>query len=514
MSFSNFPNALFQDSILNGRYIIKDVLGQGGFGITYKALDYQTREYVAIKEYYPRMIVTRDPSYNVVPQTGQNDHDFDYGRSQFLEEAKTLSEFIGNPGVVKVYSYFEENGTAYFVMEYLEGVSLSEYLRKKGGRIPWQEAWELMLPLMDALSAVHEKKIVHRDIKPDNIIITDDGLTKLLDFGAARYVYGVQSHSLDTVLTPGFAPFEQYFRRGNQGPWTDVYALAATMYCAITGTVPPESAERSYKDTLVLPSSLGTVLPDYAEAAILKALAVHEDNRYRDMDGFKSAVLDGIRREEEEKREKEEKGLRRREEKSREEEEKQREQKEEHQSQYQEKAAESVENKSDIPDSAKQNKKEVNTTPPPVEAKSIFPKGIINIILLLASFSLVVTGVIWVMFGIRYYQQYRLWGDYNGNIGFLEYFSQDIYCRTWSTMGVLTIIFGTMIIIRLFLHKPVWSQFKINIRSVLSILLIIAGIGVFFRDTSITGNIQQYVCGGCISTLGVILFPMDNRGGK
>ena len=303
MSFSDYPNALFQDSILNGRYLIKDVLGQGGFGITYKAQDYQNGKFVAIKEYFPRMIVTRNSSYTVLPQNSQNKQDFEYGKQQFLEEAGTLSEFIGNPAIVKVYSYFEENGTAYFVMEYIRGKSLSGYLRKEGGRVSWQEAWNLLLPIMDALTIVHEKNIVHRDIKPDNIIISDTGITKLLDFGAARYVYGVQSRSLETVLTPGFAPMEQYFRRGHQGPWTDVYALAATLYCMITGVVPPEAVERSYTDTLVPPSMLGIAIPSYVETAVFKALAINENNRFRTMSAFKNAVLNGIRLEEAKKQE-------------------------------------------------------------------------------------------------------------------------------------------------------------------------------------------------------------------
>ena len=322
MGFSNYPNALPRDSILNGRYVIRDVLGQGGFGITYKALYYQTNEYVAIKEYYPRTLVTRNSSHIVLPQSCQNDSDFECGKTQFLEEARTLSEFVDNQAVVKVHSYFEENGTAYFVMEYLEGVSFSGYLKKKGGRISWTEAWNRLVPLMDALSSIHEKNIVHRDIKPDNIIITKDGSTKLLDFGAARYVYGVQSHSLEAILTPGFAPMEQYFRRGHQGPWTDVYALAATMYCAITGTAPHEAVERLYKDTLIPPSALGITLPDFAETAILKALAVHEENRYRNMSEFKSAVLSDIHGEEDEKEKKEQKEEIRRQEKEKKEEEK------------------------------------------------------------------------------------------------------------------------------------------------------------------------------------------------
>ena len=312
MSYSDYPTALKQESILNGRYIIKDVLGQGGFGITYKALDYMTNDLVAIKEYYPGSIVTRSAGHAVLPNGGQSRYDFEYGKSQFLEEAKTLAEFIGIPNIVKVYSYFEEpgNGTAYFVMEYIQGVSLTKYLSKKGGTIPWKEAWMLIEPVMDALARVHTKKIVHRDIKPDNIIITDRLEAKLLDFGAARYVYGVRSQSLETVLTRGYSPMEQYYSHGRQGPWTDVYALAATIYCLITGIIPPESVERSSKDKLKTPSSLGISIPDYAEAALLKALAVYHKDRYQNMEDFKNAVQNGEREEREKKLKEEQERIR------------------------------------------------------------------------------------------------------------------------------------------------------------------------------------------------------------
>ena len=294
MSFANYPTALKQDSILHGRYIIREVLGQGGFGITYKAIDYKTNSVVAIKEYYPSAIATRSSSYSVQPQSERYVRDFEYGKQQFLEEASTLSEFIGNPNIVKVYRYFEEPGTktAYFVMEYVQGISLSKYLKEQGGRISWEKALELLLPVADALSEVHSKSIVHRDIKPDNIMLTEDMQAKVLDFGAARYVYGMQSNSLETILTPGFAPMEQYYRRGHQGPWTDVYALAATIYCAITGKVPPEATERIVQDTLQTPAALGIAIPDYAEAALLKALNVNEENRYRTMEAFKNAMQD------------------------------------------------------------------------------------------------------------------------------------------------------------------------------------------------------------------------------
>ena len=306
MSFEKYPYALKQNTILNGRYIIQDVLGQGGFGITYKALEYHTKKTIAVKEFYPNSIAVRQSGKNesnmVLPQSFQNQDDFEYGKAQFLKEAKTLSEFNGNATIVDVIRYFEENGTAYFVMEYVQGTNLRNHLLDRGGRISWEEAWTLLLPVMDALTEVHKKNIIHRDIKPDNILITEDGSAKLLDFGAARYNYGIQSQSLDLVLTRGFAPVEQYIRHGRQGPWTDVYALAATFYTCVTGRIPPESVERSFDDQLKAPHELGISIPSYAEAVLLKALAVQKEDRIQSMSEFKKSVLDGMRLEEERSR--------------------------------------------------------------------------------------------------------------------------------------------------------------------------------------------------------------------
>ena len=261
------PHALPCGAVLNGRYIVGRVLGQGGFGITYVGQEFASKMLVAIKEYFPDTMAVRDvsrASYTVVPFNTDRNESFEYGKKQFLDEARTLAAFIGSPNIVRVYSYFEENGTAYFAMEYVQGQSLKKYIESRGGRISWEEAWKLLMPVLDALSEVHSKKIVHRDIKPDNIIMTQDGNVKLIDFGAARYNYSEKSRSLTAVLTPGFAPLEQYFTRGKQGPWTDVYALAATLYFCITGAVPVDSVERSDEDTIKRPSELGASIPAYA----------------------------------------------------------------------------------------------------------------------------------------------------------------------------------------------------------------------------------------------------------
>ena len=175
-------------------------------------------------------------------------------------------------------------------MDYIEGPALDRYMAQFGGRLGVREAKHLLLPLMDALEDVHRKGIVHRDIAPDNIIITGDGMARLIDFGAARYSTGEKSKSLDVVLKHGFAPMEQYARRGRQGPWTDVYAMAATFYYAITGKVPPDAIERVQDDTLVAPSTLGIRIDDATEDALMKALEVSSADRFQSMRDFCAAM--------------------------------------------------------------------------------------------------------------------------------------------------------------------------------------------------------------------------------
>ena len=287
-----YPLALKPGSILNGRYTVGRVLGQGGFGITYIALDDQTGERVAIKEYFPSEFAGRVGNISSSVQVhSENQRDnFDYGKAQFLEEARTLAAFNGDEHIVRIYSYFEENNTAYFVMEYVDGDALDKYMARKGGRLTPEEADRLLLPVMQSLAKVHAKGIIHRDIAPDNILITKRGLAKLIDFGAARYSTGEKSKSLDVVLKHGFAPTEQYMRRGRQGPFTDVYAMAATWYYAITGKVPPDAVERMQEDTLLLPSSLGIKIRGEQEDVLLKALEVNAHDRYRNMDEFSRAM--------------------------------------------------------------------------------------------------------------------------------------------------------------------------------------------------------------------------------
>ena len=286
-----FPTALPCGIELGNAYTLGRVLGQGGFGITYVARDNASGARVAVKEYFPDSMATRSSSRTVTAYSGERGDGFRYGMDCFLEEAKTLASFIGNPSIVRVYRYFEENGTAYFVMEYVEGVSLKDYLRSHGGRISFEEAKSILVPIMDALSVVHSKGIIHRDVSPDNIVIKKNGEVKLLDFGAARYSIGDMSRSLDVVLKHGYAPREQYSRHGRQGPFTDVYSLGATFYRAITGIIPQDSIDRVDNDMMVTPRAFCPDLTPQGEYAIYKALAVQPDERFRTTQQFKEALL-------------------------------------------------------------------------------------------------------------------------------------------------------------------------------------------------------------------------------
>ncbi|MCR4806309.1 MAG: serine/threonine protein kinase [Lachnospiraceae bacterium] len=286
----NYPSALKEGTVLNGEYIIKSVLGQGGFGITYEATGLNGSDLVAIKEYFPDTMASRSET-EVIPYTGERGENFSFGKECFLEEARILADFIGNLGIVGVKKYFEENGTAYFVMEYIQGMSFKDYLEEKGGRIPVDEAIRLLTPVMDALSYVHATGLIHRDVTPDNIYVTDKGQVRLLDFGAARYSMGDRSMSLDVVLKHGYAPKEQYTRRGKQGPYTDIYSLAATIYRAITGQLPPDSIDRMEKDDLKAPAAFGIKISGEESDAILKALSVDQKDRFQTMEEFKAALV-------------------------------------------------------------------------------------------------------------------------------------------------------------------------------------------------------------------------------
>lgn len=277
--------------LLQEKYIIGRVLGQGGFGITYLAWDSLLDRKLAVKEYFPRELATRSGSDNTVRvHSSAYGEQYSYGLSKFLDEAKTLASFDNHPNIISVKDFFKANGTAYLVMNYLEGCTLKDYLVQKGMALTFDEALAVILPVLDALETVHESGVLHRDISPDNIFITAQGGVILLDFGAARHALGEKGKNLSIILKPGYAPEEQYRSKGVQGPWTDIYAVAATFYHAITGTMPQESLDRLAVDQLVPPSMLGVAINPSAEKALLKALAVNADHRFRSVKEFRSAI--------------------------------------------------------------------------------------------------------------------------------------------------------------------------------------------------------------------------------
>ena len=275
---------------LLGKYLIGRVLGSGGFGITYIAFDTQFKIRVAIKEYLPPELATRMPGdTQVTVYSGEKTVMFQAGKEKFLEEARRLANFTSETGIVKILDEFDSNGTSYIVMEYLDGETLRSRLEREKKMKPG-EAISIIEPVLDALTVVHAKGIIHRDISPDNIFLTRDGKVKLLDFGAARYASANYSKSLSVILKPGYAPEEQYRSHGEQGPWSDVYACAATLYRMMTGTAPPDAMERCGEDTLKPLSKMGVHLDKNVETAIMNALNIYKDDRTQTAAAFRTEL--------------------------------------------------------------------------------------------------------------------------------------------------------------------------------------------------------------------------------
>ena len=272
---------------LIGRYIIESVLGQGGFGITYLGIDELHEKKVAIKEFFPQGIVTRNIEYKdtvTVTFVGEKDN-YEKGKERFLKEARTMAKFSKDEGIVKALDFFEINNTAYIVMEYLEGITLKRYLRENQ-RIAPEDLIELLVPLIESLDEIHSQGMIHRDISPDNIMVLPDGRIKLMDFGAARDYTEFGEKSLSIVLKPGYAPPEQYQTHGIQGPWTDIYALCATMYKCITGENPPDAIERVMDDHLKKISAFGISVSPQIEKAIIKGMSIAANDRYQNVGDF------------------------------------------------------------------------------------------------------------------------------------------------------------------------------------------------------------------------------------
>lgn len=270
-------------TVLSGKYVILNFIGEGGFGITYIGRDANLDLSIAIKEYYPCGFAGRNNGdSNSVLVTAADKRDFfENGKKRFLQEARSLAKFSKERGIVNVRDYFEENDTAYIVMEYLEGQNLNTYVGRNG-RMDITDLLGRMKPLMESLQKIHEAGIIHRDISPDNIMFQKNGTLKLMDFGSARYFTNNESE-MSVILKQGFSPEEQYRKKGNQGPWTDVYSLCATIYSCITGVVPESALDRLHSDSLQPPSRLGVRISPAQEAALMSGLAVHPENRCKSM---------------------------------------------------------------------------------------------------------------------------------------------------------------------------------------------------------------------------------------
>ena len=266
------------------------VLGHGGFGITYLGWNLALDIPVAIKEYLPADLATREPDGSVVPQTSQAASDFQWGLERFLDEARTLARFQ-HPNIVRVHHFFEAHSTAYIAMDYVEGETLSAHIERKG-TLNEAELKAILYPLLSALEVVHGADFLHRDIKPGNIVLrAADGSPVLLDFGAARQAVGAKSRSVTSIVTPGYAPIEQYSSRGRQGPWTDIYALGGVCYRALTGDVPEDATDRVRDDPLVpVAQRCAGRASEAFLSAVDWALSVDEGDRPQSVGAWRAAM--------------------------------------------------------------------------------------------------------------------------------------------------------------------------------------------------------------------------------
>ena len=286
------PHYLPPGTPLNhGQYLVGRTLGAGGFGVTYLGVDAQLGMRLAIKELLPIDLAVRAADGKHVVPVGDGGDAIAAGLDGFLREARMLIPFSEHPNVVSILSFFEDYGTAYMVMPYLDGVPLDQFLEERGGRLEQQEALPIVLGLLDALRATHGRDLLHRDIKPQNVFITRDGMVKLLDFGSARQVIGQKTKTMTAVVTDGYAPFEQYQTRMKQGPSTDVYAVGATFYRMLTGQTPQPALVRLTADSLTPPDQVpGARVSAGVSAAVMTALAVKPHERFQSAEAFAAAL--------------------------------------------------------------------------------------------------------------------------------------------------------------------------------------------------------------------------------
>ncbi|MBE5922990.1 MAG: serine/threonine protein kinase [Lachnospiraceae bacterium] len=280
------PYHITAGSSLNDRYFVGVSIEYRGESIIYAGYDNVLRQRVSVKEYFPlEYAVRKDDGHTVGLYINEFENVFNEGLRRFITEAKRLAKFRDNKGIVRILDIFEKNGTAYQIVDYVDGNRLSDIISKKG-RLSIKETLVMLEPIAETLIKVHSEGVIHRNICPETIVIEKDGQARLIDFGAARHTSATNTKTLSVMIEPGFTPEEQYLSSGNQGAWTDVYAFAATIYKCITGVTPEESILRSKHDTLKRPSEYGIEIDDCIDDAIMHALSMDITKRTLTMSDF------------------------------------------------------------------------------------------------------------------------------------------------------------------------------------------------------------------------------------
>lgn len=275
-------DALSAGTALSDRYVIGKVIGSGGFGITYLAYDTEDEKKVAVKEYYPKGVAVRCPDgFTIEPLTSLHMPDFENGRERFGSESKILSQLCGSMDVIKMYDTFEQNGTVYYVMEYINGITVREYTQRYG-KISEGQALYAAVNIVSAFRHIHSRNIIHRDLSPNNIMIDTDGNIRLVDFGNARPFSFDGGNSMTVALKPGYAPLEQYQHHGDHGPWTDIYSLGAVLYYMLTLKDPDDPMTR-FNDDREFQENLSQLNAKFS-AVINKMTALNISGRYTESD--------------------------------------------------------------------------------------------------------------------------------------------------------------------------------------------------------------------------------------
>ena len=281
-------------AVLKDRYKVSAMIGISGFDITYKAWDRQESRDVAIKEYCPQQLVSRANDIADYMLLDEYNNEYNYGLQKFLQEAESLSRFQNNDNIVTVYEYFEESSTAYMVMEYLSGLSLKEYMERHDNRVSGEVMVHISFSVIEALEAIHSAGMVHRDLSPESIFICDDNKVKLVDFGAVEMDAHRENLSSTIRLKPGYAPVEQYASGNKTGPWTDIYALGATLYYMTTGVRPVDAPGRVVQDELKEPRAINKRIPRPLNRAIMKAMSIKKDDRYDSAVQMAEEIMEGV----------------------------------------------------------------------------------------------------------------------------------------------------------------------------------------------------------------------------